>query len=87
MLLAIAFLVNESLIATQIVISIFLSNMVAAFIMHITLSVATRSAAWTLYVSISRVASKSALTLLNLAHLNHKLGEAPNHAASQKVLT
>jgi hypothetical protein len=43
-LLVVALLVNESLFATQIVVTIFLSIMMAAFILHITLSIATRSA-------------------------------------------
>jgi hypothetical protein len=43
-LLVIAYVVSGSLLATQIVITVFLSIMMAAFTMHITLSIATRSA-------------------------------------------
>ena len=43
LLSVIAFLSYGSLLATQIVITIFLCIMLAAFIMHITLSIATRS--------------------------------------------
>lgn len=42
-LLAIAFLTHESLFATQVAVTIFLCIMTIAFIMHITLSFATRS--------------------------------------------
>lgn len=42
-LLVIAFLIHNSLFATQIVITIFLCIMMAAFIMHMILSVATHS--------------------------------------------
>jgi hypothetical protein len=43
-LLVVAFLASGSLLATRIIITAFLSIMMAAFTMHITLSIATRSA-------------------------------------------
>lgn len=42
-LLVIAFFTHKSLIATQIVITVFLTIMIIAFIIHITLSISTRS--------------------------------------------
>ena len=42
-LLAVAFLTHGSLLATQVVVTIFLCIMLAAFIMHVILSIATRS--------------------------------------------